>query len=934
MTGASLLERERESAVIAAALDAAGACAGGVVLVRGEAGIGKTELLRFACARARVRGMQVLEARGGPLERDFAFGVVRQLFEPVVVSEGAMRRDLLAGAATGALDALRLEPEGSDLSRMLHGLYWLSSNLAEVAPAVIAVDDAHWADAASLRWLSYMSSRVADLPVLLVVALRAGEAVTDDAALAAVVGAPGVHRIDLAPLSERGSADLVRRMRGGDVADGFCEACHHATGGNPFYLRELVVETEAQAIAPSEAEAARVTQLGPPAIAAAAVVRIARLPAACADLARAVAVLGLNAELRDAAALGGMGIEAAQSAADALAAAGVLEPRRPLNFAHPVVAAAIYADIPVGARSQAHRRAVEVLARRGVESGYLAVHLLRVEPVGDELVVDVLRSAAGDALRRGAPATAATYLRRALREAPGRSEVLLELGRAELTGGEADAITHVEQALRKASDPDVVTDAAVLAGSALQAADRFDEAREVLEEATARLGDAPAHAHELRLAGVQMQRASCDPAAAAAIGDSLPRWLGLAHAAGPAGAGILIVAGLGVAVRGEEPDRAAALIEAALGRGERISAELADSAFPSMALAGLTAIDELAHADQVIAGLLADARRRGSVVAYVNALIWRGYVALRQGLLALAEADEREAVDLAEQHAFGLNLPWARAFLVSALVDRGALDAAGEASQALALAERETPSVAGYSLDARGRVRIARGHVGEGVSDLLAAGAAHGSLGGTSPNILHWRSNAALALGRDDPHAHVLAGAELAHARRLGFPRALGVALRACGTLDSSEAGVKLLRDAATVLDGSPARLEHARALLHLGGALRRQGRRVDSREPLRQALALADRLGALGLAQEAQAELAATGARPRRIQLTGADALTPTERRVAELAAAGHGNREIAQALFVSRKTVEMHLGHAYRKLDISSRGELADALSPLAVV
>jgi DNA-binding CsgD family transcriptional regulator len=172
--------------------------------------------------------------------------------------------------------------------------------------------------------------------------------------------------------------------------------------------------------------------------------------------------------------------------------------------------------------------------------------------------------------------------------------------------------------------------------------------------------------------------------------------------------------------------------------------------------------------------------------------------------------------------------------------------------------------------------------------------------------------------------------AEVELARRGGCPRAVGVALRAEGLLRSGDEGVRLLRDSVAVLEDSPASLEHARALSWLGAELRRQGRRADAREPLRRALDIADRMGAERLAAEARAELAAAGGRPRRRRLSGVEALTPTERRVAEMAAGGLRNKEIAQALFVSRKTVEMHLGHAYSKLDIHARDQLASALEP----
>jgi DNA-binding CsgD family transcriptional regulator len=130
------------------------------------------------------------------------------------------------------------------------------------------------------------------------------------------------------------------------------------------------------------------------------------------------------------------------------------------------------------------------------------------------------------------------------------------------------------------------------------------------------------------------------------------------------------------------------------------------------------------------------------------------------------------------------------------------------------------------------------------------------------------------------------------------------------------------------VLEDSPAELEHARALTDLGAALRRTGKRSEAREPLRAGLDLAQRCHATALVQRAHDELVASGARPRRFLLTGVDSLTASERRVAEMASEGLTNREIAQALFVTEKTVEGHLGHAYRKLDVRSRSELPRAL------
>jgi DNA-binding CsgD family transcriptional regulator len=231
-------------------------------------------------------------------------------------------------------------------------------------------------------------------------------------------------------------------------------------------------------------------------------------------------------------------------------------------------------------------------------------------------------------------------------------------------------------------------------------------------------------------------------------------------------------------------------------------------------------------------------------------------------------------------------------------------------------------------LPSRGRLRVAQGRLEEGLADLLACGERYECRANRSPSLWAWRSEAALvlmALG-DHDRAHTLAAEELRLARELGASRALGVSLRAVGVVDGA---IGPLDESATVLARSGAALEHARALVELGSALRRARRRADARPPLREGLELAMRSGAHVLAQRARDELHATGARPRRDRLSGPEALTASERRVARMAAEGKSNPEIAQELFLTRRTVETHLTHAYQKLGIGSREELAAALS-----
>jgi DNA-binding CsgD family transcriptional regulator len=196
--------------------------------------------------------------------------------------------------------------------------------------------------------------------------------------------------------------------------------------------------------------------------------------------------------------------------------------------------------------------------------------------------------------------------------------------------------------------------------------------------------------------------------------------------------------------------------------------------------------------------------------------------------------------------------------------------------------------------------------------------------------VLPWRSRAALVHLRlgDAETARRLAFAELAHARAWGAPAAIAVALRAAARVGADGEPIDLLREATTILESSPARIEQAHAACDLGAALRRAGHRHDAHGPLRRALDAAVTCGARPLAQRARDELTAAGARPRRDRIEGRLALTASELRVATLAAEGRTNREVAQSLFVTPKTVETHLRHAFEKLGISGRRELLAAL------
>src|SRR5215471_8302397 len=464
MVPGGLLERQGELARIDRLLAAARAGRGGVLVITGPAGIGKTVLVTEAGARAGRAGMRVLAGRGGELEGGFSFGVARQLFEPLLADAApADEEALLAGAARQGLIALGddagaarrgLIALGDDagaapaaavserLFTVVHGLYWLVVNASAEGPVLVVVDDLHWADQASLRFLLYLAGRLAGLPVALVLSWRAAEpgAGADPLARLEQVAADGVA--SLPPFSPGAVREVLTEQFGTAPAERFAVACRAVTGGNPFLLRELAESLRADGIDPGDEAADQVAGLGPRSVARAVALRVARLGPAAGELARAVAILGDGAQLRHAAALAGATLADAAATADELAGIGVFEPGTPLRFVHPIVRTAVHDDIPEAGRGLRHAEAARLLAADGADLDAVCAHLLVCEPAGSREVVERLRTAAARALERGGAEGAATYLRLASDPAV-RAAVAPDLAELLLLAGQWDVGTAV-----------------------------------------------------------------------------------------------------------------------------------------------------------------------------------------------------------------------------------------------------------------------------------------------------------------------------------------------------------------------------------------------------------------------------------------------------------------------------------------------------------
>ena len=932
-----LLEREGEIESLATLVDAVGAGSGGLAWIDGPAGIGKTRLLDSAAALAEERGLAALQARGGELEREFPYGVVRQLFEPRLAAAGAAEREeLLAGPASLAAPlvdvALAPVPFADTSFPVLHGIFWLASNLANRGPLVLMVDDAHWADPPSLRALAYLARRAPGAPILVLVAARTGEPAADPAALRAI-GESATVALRPSPLSAAAASTLAGDRLDGEISDAFAEACHATTGGNPFLVHELLAALAADGAAGDDAGAARVRDLSPAAVKRAALARLVRLGDGPSALARAVAVLGTQSALREAASLADMTEDEAGRAADALAGADILRRERPLDFVHPLVRRCVSAAMPPSRRATLHGRAARLLAERGHEGA--PAHLLATDAAGDPWVVAQLEGAAAGATRQGAPDAAIRFLERALAEPPAaedRGRILGALGAAEarVPSRRGAAADHLREAARAAGNPFERLLHNVERGQALLLGGRVEEAVDVLVEELHALDDDMAEIGHV-LQGALLVASYASPRARRVVAELPWRFRGTVNrpAATPGNRVWLAVQAFERAFGGSSAQEACALATRALDEGRLLAEQTADSPVFYLAANTLVYADALDDAVAVFDAAVADAQRRGSLRGFGMASCWRAGAHAWRGAIPAAIADARATLAAVADADLALGVPQAASFLTLALDEAGELDAAEEAVATGTAVGDSAGDQVGLDLlrHAAGRLALARGKPEQALELFEACGRRLGEWGIVTP-MLPWRSDAARALsglGRLE-EGRALAEEELALVREWGALRHRGIALR--GAAAVSDDPVPLLREAAEALSESPARLEHAHALVELGAALRRSGDRAAARDPLREGLSIARACGAHALTARAYDELSASGVHQRKILRGGVDALTPSERRIAELAAGGMSNRDIAASLFVTVRTVEAHLGHAYSKLGISGRAGLAGAL------
>jgi DNA-binding CsgD family transcriptional regulator len=934
--GAVVFEREAELAELGSVFIRARGGQGCVAVLEGPAGEGKSTLLTVAAGRAQATGLSVLSARGGELEREFPFGVMRQLFEPVLTRASAIRRaELIDGAAAPAQQALGLEPPGptagmAEGPAVLHALYWLTVNLAASGPLVLAVDDAHWADVSSLRALDYIARRIADLPAALVVTLRPDEPDAPAHVLAPLLAAPGAVHERLRPLGRESVAQIVRG-RIPEADDETCRAVHEATAGNPLYLQELLRSVTLNGDRPGDLA---FDDVAIPSLGDSVVRRIARVAPGAPTLARAMAVLGDGTRLETAAGLAGLDRDEAGRIVHQLRRIEVLSAEDPFAFVHPLVRRSVYDAMSVTERDAAHEAAGNLLAEAGAPAEAAAAHLAALTPHGSAPVARTLMAAGQRALAQAAPDEARRWFGRALAEhapEPPSAWLLAQLGMSEAALRDGAAIGHLHEALVQAEDPRLRTHVATALADILVLSGRWDEAMDVVTKH--RRGLAADDEEGLaQLAGVELMVAAYSPRLASRSDLDLAALLPLA--VGPSWAGHALAAALAVttAHRNEPTERVLELVDRALERNVLVRDPVPGIWSISNVLIALIDVDDYDRALALSDAVIASARRAGSTSAVILASDHRGWIHARMGDLALAEAELRPGLEM----ALAAGMPTVAAtqffYLQDPLLERPSLRDLADVVESF----DGGPAIAGTWPAAaismtRGRLRLARRDPVNGLEDLRRTADLSLDMG---PRVWPLRSALALALPpADRAEALSLAHEELELARPTGLARPQGIALRTLGMLEGGEAGLAHLRESVEVLETSAARLELARALVELGAALRRGNRRAEARAPLRAGLELARECGAPRLASRARDEIKAAGGRAPRDTSGGREALTPSELRVARLAADGATNPEIAQELFVSLKTVETHLSRAYGKLGLSGRGSrtrLNQALGP----
>ncbi|WP_158839534.1 AAA family ATPase [Saccharothrix deserti] len=914
-----LFEREDELGVVSRALRMAAEGAGSVVVIGGPLGNGKSALLHALGTLPEADGFHVLRATASPFERGFAGGVVRQLLEPVLAGVDA---DVWRGPAALARPVFCANGVDSALGTVdvqqavRFGAQSLAHNVVGDAPALVLVDDLQWADELSARLLVDLADCVATRRVVFVAAVREGDPLTDRPEISAVVAA-AAHQLRPRFLSPAGSLALMRERLGPACDEEFGLACHEATDGNPMFLTALALDWALGDQAPVAAHADVVRTLRPGRSRDRLLSSLRAQPEPVRALAEALAVL---ADCGDPSIAGVLADLDETTTAEALGVLRTLGLVAGDGFAHPGVRHAVEEMMSTAEREDAQLRAARLLHDRGWPAEQVATLLIDITAPQGDWVVGTLRVAADNAARGGANEVAARYLRRALLETSvdgeDRAKVLVDLATVERGFDIHAAVRHIRYATALLARPRDRAAAAIRLAPTV-----MGDAPEPVAAMLRRIGDELGDPD--RLEGVDRDLALRVEARLRHLGETdryelaetLTRLAKLG--AGPPLA------------TGADRELLTVLLHGAMLTARRPAAELARLAEEVLAREPATPahvhtatpllVSVLAAADSpgVITGWLDEAyeaaRVRGDAVEQAMIRTEQSLAYLMSGRLTEASA--------AAADAYGMGaLDWNTASRTTAVVSGAvALQLRDPVltDRLLAAVDDQPDSVCLAAVVGllRGSAAVMRGDLAGAATAVLACGAQLDQSGWRNPVLFPWRTSVALikhALGESDT-AFALAEEERLIAHEWGAPAGIGRAWRVLGRLSAERHGVELSQRAVEVLEGSANRLELAKAL--------RQSAEMSGRGDVwRRCLEVAVECGSTSIADRARQALGG--------QAPSGPRLTPSERKVAALAAGGRSNQEIADELSVTSRAVEKHLTNTYRKLGVRGRADLADVL------
>ncbi|MCA1186012.1 AAA family ATPase [Saccharopolyspora sp. 6T] len=914
-----LVGREPELARIADAARAARGGSGRAVLLRGPAGIGKTEVLCSALAELDGRATRTLFAHC-PETGTGAYAAVRALLAPVHDPEPT-------GSARLALPALSPERTGDGAATgtyaVLHGLHWLVADLTGDGPLVLAVDDVQWCDENSLRFLAFLLRRAEELPLLVLLAQRTGGTAPGEA-LGEIAAMPWCDTVDLPALGEGSVAELLDAELPAPPGPELAARCAQVTGGNPFLLGRVLRRLRE---APAEDAAERLDELHRTVVLRSLLDRLSECGVAAA---RAVATLpGERLELI--AALAGIHQRMAVVALRELRDRDLVGTGGGIGFVHDFVRQAVLDRTPPAELERLRERAAMLLNDAGRPAEEVAVLLLQLPGAPQPWMAGVLRDAATRAEQRGAPGTAARCLERVLVVQGTDVAVLAQAARV------ADPVTglrYLERALELVDDPrarlPIAVQYAVASLSAQNSTRAFEVVSAALDELDAALGpdlgDADRTLRTLAesvLLASGMDEKSTLPRVGARFRDVAPPAGDTAEERQLLG----MLASLGALL-----NRPAAEVAAQARSVLRINDVEGDGFALLGASLPLYLADDNESALAALDLLVGHAQRSGQAWTYCLATSTRALVHHWTGNLVEALADAQSCYDVLEQESWNGSMTMPQIALATSLTSQGEPERATAVLAEISRARFEDFALEYHQfLMARARALEAAGDPDGALEQLFRCAQSLREAGIDNPVFAPWWFDAACLLGdlgraeegaRAAEHGAVLA-------RKWGTRRARGMALAARGAAAAGRAAVPVLSEAVRVLSASPAKREQAKAEHLLGRALLRAGEPEGAREHLRSALDLSVLHRDHRQVSASSAALLEAGGRLRHGTDSPVHTLSGSERRVAVRAAAGATNRVIAESLFLTVRTVELHLTSAYRKLGVRGRAELPAALA-----